>query len=137
MIGWLQKRFHKTPVITIDSSFSHQKDFIRFELSLRSIKLKIARERIWVHKDEVLDSIEVFEEDRMQFYSYTYKVMMEDDWVPLVRFDNWETGSHYDKYDENGSLMKQSPCTKKSLEEVARLVKEFRRNLLTMDISTL
>lgn len=101
------------------------------------MELRIAKERIWVRRDEILDSIEIFENDKMQFYSYTYKVLMEDDWVPLVRFDNWEIGSHYDKYDENGSLMKQSTCPRKSLGNVAELVKEFRRNLLTMDMSKL
>lgn len=99
--------------------------------------MKITKERIWIHRDEILDAIEVFEENKLQFYSYTYKVFMDNDWIPLVRFDNWEIGSHYDKFDENGSLVAQSTCPKKSLEDVARLAKEFRRNLVTMDISTL
>lgn len=99
--------------------------------------MKVARERIWIHKNEILDSIEVLEGNKVQFFSYTYKALLEGQWVPLVRFDNWEMGSHYDKYDENGSLLEQKPCSMKSLEDVARLVKEFRRNLLTMDISAL
>lgn len=99
--------------------------------------MRITKERIWVHKNEVLDSIEVLEGNKIQFFSYTYKVLSEGSWVPLVRFDDWEIGPHYDKYDENGSLLEQKPCPKKSLKEVARLVKEFRKNLLTMDISAL
>ncbi|UCD92739.1 MAG: hypothetical protein JSV43_02150 [Methanobacteriota archaeon] len=99
--------------------------------------MKIAKERIWIHKNEVLDSIEISEENKVQFFSYTYKVLSEGSWLPLVRFDNWEIGAHYDKYDENGSILEQKPCPKKSLKEVARLAKEFRRNLLTMDISSL
>jgi hypothetical protein len=99
--------------------------------------LKITRERIWIHRNEVVDSIEVQEEKKLEFYSYTYKILMDDAWIPLVRFDNWEIGSHFDKYDENGSLVAQQQCPKKSLNEVARLAKEFRRNLVTMDLSAL
>ncbi len=99
--------------------------------------MKAVRERIWIHRKEVLDSIEVFEKNKLEFYSYTYNVSIEGTWVPLVRFDNWEIGSHYDKYDENGSLISQKLCQQKALEDVAGLAKEFRRNLLTMDISTL
>jgi hypothetical protein len=100
-------------------------------------KLKIAKERVWIHRNEVVDAIEMYEEGKLEFYSYTYKVLIEDSWVPLVRFDNWEVGPHYDKYDENGSLVAQSSCPKKTLEEVAGLAKEFRRNLVTMDMATL
>jgi hypothetical protein len=99
--------------------------------------VKIEKERIWIHRNEVLDSIEVLEDNKVKFYSYTYKVFVEDSWVPLVRFDNWEIGPHYDKYDENGSLVEQKLCPKKSLDEVTKLAREFRHNLLTMDISTL
>ncbi|MCK4443456.1 MAG: hypothetical protein KAW09_02860 [Thermoplasmata archaeon] len=102
-----------------------------------TIDLKVTKERIWIHRNEILDAIEVFDETKLQFYSYTYKVYQDDRWIPLVRFDNWEMGSHYDKYDENGSLVAQNACPKKSLDEVARLAREFRRNLLTMEISTL
>ncbi len=99
--------------------------------------MKVTKERIWIHRNEILDAIEIRDEGKIQFYSYTYKVFQDDGWIPLVRFDNWEMGSHYDKYDENGSLVTQDLCPKKSLEEIASLAREFRRNLLTMEISTL
>ncbi|MFQ6061424.1 MAG: hypothetical protein ACE5KV_09080 [Thermoplasmata archaeon] len=99
--------------------------------------VKVIKNRIWIHRNEVLDALEVLENNKVRFYSYTYKAYMGGSWIPLLRFDNWEIGSHYDKYDENGSLVEQRPCPKKSLEEVAELAREFRRNLLTMDISGL
>jgi hypothetical protein len=100
-------------------------------------KVKITKERVWIHRNEVVDAIEMFEENKLKYYSYTYKVMTDDTWTPIIRFDNWEIGSHYDKYDENGSLVSQQPCQRRTLEEVAGLAKEFRRNLVTMDISKL
>ncbi len=100
-------------------------------------KLRITKERVWIHRNEVVDAIETFNENKLEFFSYTYKVMIEGSWVPIVRFDNWEIGSHYDKYDENGSLVTQQQCPKRTFGEVARLAKEFRRNLVTMDISAL
>ena len=100
-------------------------------------KLRIIKERVWIHRNEVVDAIETFNENKLEFFSYTYKIMIEGSWVPIIRFDNWEIGSHYDKYGENGSLVAQHQCPKRTLGEVARLAKEFRRNLVTMDISAL
>lgn len=99
--------------------------------------MQITKERVWIHRNEVVDSIEISEERKLEFFSYTYKVLIDGSWITLVRFDNWEIDSHFDKYDENGSLVSQQQCPRKTPEEVARLAKEFRRNLVTMDLSAL
>lgn len=136
MEHWLHKK-HKNESLSELRTVLHIKKvllpFSRFAVD----KLKITKERVWIHRNEVVDAIELYKESKLEFFSYTYKVLIDDSWVPLVRFDNWEIGPHYDKYDENGSLVAQNQCPKKTLEEVAELAKEFRRNLVTMDIATL
>jgi hypothetical protein len=125
---WLPQTVELCDIIRIENRFLHQERFN---------PLVAFSQRVWIHRNEVVDSYELSNENKLEFFSYTYKVQIEGNWIPLVRFDNWEIGSHFDKYDENGSLVTQKQCPERSLEDVARLAKEFRRNLVTMDISSL
>jgi uncharacterized FlgJ-related protein len=131
---WLPQTVELCDIIRIENRFLHQE---RFNPLVAFSQVRITKERVWIHRNEVVDSYELSNENKLEFFSYTYKVQIEGNWIPLVRFDNWEIGSHFDKYDENGSLVTQKQCPERSLEDVARLAKEFRRNLVTMDISSL
>ena len=98
---------------------------------------RVVRQRIWVRRDEVLDAVESYEGARRTFYSYTYKGQRGGAWVPSVRWDNWEGQDHVDRYDETGGLKDRTPWRDRPLPDVLKLVKMFRRNLLTMDLAGL
>lgn len=98
---------------------------------------RIVRQRIWIRKDEVLDSVEGFEGPRRAFYSYTYRTARDGTWIPTVRWDNWEGQDHMDRYDERGALKDRRPWRDRPLGDMLKLVKTFRRNLLTVDAEAL
>lgn len=98
---------------------------------------RVVRQRIWVRRDEVLDALEAFEGARRAFYSYTYRVQRDGAWIPTVRWDNWEGQDHVDRYDETGAPRDRLPWRERPLADVLKLVKMFRRNLLTMNLEEL
>ncbi len=98
---------------------------------------RVVRHRIWVRRDEVLDAVESFEGTRCTFYSYTYRTQRKDTWIPTVRWDNWEGQDHVDRYDEQGLLKDRTSSRERPLPDVLKLVKTFRKNLLTMDLAEL
>lgn len=98
---------------------------------------RIVRQRIWIRRDEVLDAIEAYEGNRRSYYGYTYRTMNGGSWVPSVRWDSWEGQDHVDRFDEAGVLKDRLPWRDRPLTDVLKLVKMFRRNLLTMDLSEL
>jgi hypothetical protein len=98
---------------------------------------RIVRQRFWVRRDEVLDALEAFEGTRRSFYGYTYRAQRDEAWLPTVRWDNWEGQDHVDRYDETGLLRDRLPWRDRPLADVLKLVKMFRRNLLTMDLAEL
>ena len=79
----------------------------------------------------------VLKGDRVRFFSYTYMVKDRGRWRPVVRWDNFQSQPHVDKYDENGGLIEQRPTMAKELKEVVNLVTIFRRNLMAMDLTEL
>lgn len=96
---------------------------------------RVVRQRIWLRKDEVLDALEAYDEGRRTYYSYTYRVRREATWSPLVRWDNWDGQDHADRYDEAGLHRQRTPTRERTLVEVLRIVKSFRRNLLSIDLA--
>ncbi len=98
---------------------------------------RVVRQRIWIRRDEVLDSVEAFEGARRTFYSYTYRTARAGAWIPTVRWDNWEGQDHVDRYDERGVLKDRTPGRERPLPDVLKFVKTFRRNILTMDLEAL
>lgn len=98
----------------------------------------IRKQRIWIHKNEILDTLEIEKEGKIKYFSYTYKIKgKHGKWIPAVRWDNLEQAPHVDRYDENNVLVEQKPCREKPLKEIIKLVTIFRRNLMTMDVSEL
>ncbi len=101
--------------------------------------MEIVKTRVWVHKEEVIDAVEIKEKGKIKFYSYTYKIMnKKGEWKPAIRWDNFEQEPHVDRYDATtAALIEQRECREKDLKDVVRLVTAFRRNLLAMDVSEL
>ena len=98
---------------------------------------KVVRQRFWVRRDEVLDAVEAFEGARRVFYSFTYRTGRDGVWIPTVRWDNWEGQDHVDRFDERGVLKDRGPWRDRPLPDVLKLIKMFRRNLPTMDLTEL
>ena len=100
--------------------------------------MQVVRRKVWIHRHELIDSLVVHEKSKIKFYCHTYMVDERGrGWRPYVRWDNWERQPHVDKFDANGALIEQRACNEKKLEEIIKLVKIFRKNLLTMDITQL
>lgn len=100
--------------------------------------MQVFRKKVWIHKREMIDSLVVKERAKVRFYCHTYMVKERGQgWRPYVRWDNWDGQPHVDKFDTNGALIEQRTCNEKRLEEIIKLVKIFRKNLLTMDIAQL
>ena len=98
---------------------------------------RVIRQRIWVRRDEVLDTVEAFEGSRPTFYSYTYRTLRDGAWIPSIRWDDWEGQDHADRYDEQGVRTDRASWRARPLADVLKLVKAFRRNLVTMDLEAL
>ena len=99
---------------------------------------EVTKERIWLHKDELLDSVRVLSDGKTRFYSYTYRLLgKKGHWRPAVRWDNQGQSPHIDNFDDKGNFLEQIPSRQKSLREVIKLVTIFRRNLLFMDLGEL
>ena len=99
--------------------------------------VRVVRQRIWVRRDELLDAVEAYEGTRRTFYSYTYRTQRDGNWIPTVRWDDWEGQDHVDRYDETGVLKDRTAWRPAILPDVLKLVKMFRRNLLTMNLGDL
>jgi len=95
------------------------------------------RQTVWLRKTERVDSLRIIRDGRVRFYSYTYRVKDRGRWKPVVRWDNYDSQPHVDKYDENGGLIEQRPAMAKELKEVVHLATIFRRNLMAMDLAEL
>jgi len=100
--------------------------------------MMILKQRTWIHKNELLESIIVTDSGKTKFYSHTYLVRDSSrGWIPYVKWDNWEGQPHADKYDGSGALTEQKSCGEQTTDDVLKLVKIFRKNLLAMELSKL
>jgi hypothetical protein len=100
--------------------------------------MKLTRQRTWVHRNEMVESIIVEDAGKIRFYSHTYLVRTKGrDWTPYVKWDNWDRQPHVDKFDGSGVMVEQKTCNEKNIEDVLKLVKIFRKNLLSMELSQL
>ncbi len=98
----------------------------------------ISKKRIWVHKNEAIDALEIFVNDRRKYYSFTYRQLNKNgQWRNLVRWDNHEVGPHVDRYGESSNLLEQEASGEKSLKDIVTLVSIYRQNLMAMDLSEL
>ena len=98
--------------------------------------MKAVKQRIWIHKNEVIDSIELYHKDKRKLYSITYKVAWKkNELLPVMRWDNLDHRPHIDKYDQSGNLIEQRPTREKSLKEIADLISLFRKNIISLDLS--
>ncbi|MEM3396184.1 MAG: hypothetical protein QW620_07325 [Thermoplasmata archaeon] len=97
--------------------------------------IEVFRQTIFIHRDEKLVLLEILEENKIKYFAYTYVAReRHGNWMPVVRWDNFENIPHVEKYDENGGLIERMETEHKTRNEVIQLVTTFRKNLLAMNL---
>jgi len=93
--------------------------------------------RYLISKDEMVESLEYLKNERVKYYIYSYKIMKRRRWVTLVRWDNLDSLDHIDIYDENGNYVRSEEFPKRSIDDLIKIVKTFRKNIIAMNIDNL
>ncbi len=93
--------------------------------------------RYLITKSEMVESMEYFAGERLKHYIYSYKVMKGRRWVTLVRWDNLDGMEHMDRYDENGNFVESREFPRRNFEDLVKIIKTFRRNIIAVDIDNL
>ena len=97
--------------------------------------LKIKRHVL--SKDEVVESLEYLVDRKTKYYIYSYKIRRGRKWITLLRFDNIDGLPHVDMYDENGNYMESREYQPRSFEDVVKIIRTFRKNIIAVDITSL
>lgn len=97
--------------------------------------MRIERRTDWISQEEKLVSLEITSFKQRLYYSYTYFVENGGEFLPLIRWDNFNKAPHIDVYEKAG--MKRHNSEEKTYLEVMKLVKMFRQNLPKVDLSKL
>ncbi len=93
--------------------------------------------RVFIAKGEIAEAMEYYENDRLKYYIYSYKIKNGKRWYPLVRWDNIGGIEHMDIYNENGNFVEDKEFPKRKFEDILRLIKTFRKSIIAMDISNI
>ena len=100
--------------------------------------MEILKQQFLLSLRERFDILEIRNRHRLTYYSYTYRLTDKfGHFRPIIRWDNFGGQHHYDIYDSNQHLVSQKNCEYKNSSEILRLVKIFKHNLVTMDLSQL
>jgi hypothetical protein len=100
--------------------------------------MEIVKRQIMLSKRERFDILEIRNRSRISYFSYTYRIFDKTGNIrPIIRWDNFDGQVHYETFDSYNRLFKQEPCDFKDYKEILQLVKIFKHNLATMDISHL
>ena len=93
--------------------------------------------RYLITKSEMVESMEYYSGGRLRYYIYSYKVMKGRRWITLVRWDNLDGMDHMDRYDENGNFMESREFPRRNFEDLVKIIRTFRRNIIAVDVENL
>ncbi len=93
--------------------------------------------RVFIARGEIAESMEYYENEKLKYYIYSYKVKNGRRCYPLVRWDNIGGIEHMDIYNENGNFVRDKEFPRRSFEEILKLIKTFRKSIIAMDISNI
>ncbi len=93
--------------------------------------------RYVISKDEVVESMEYHDGNRMKYYIYSYKIRKGRKLITLVRLDNLDGMEHMDIYDETGNFVETKEFPRKNFNDFVKIVKTFRKNIIAVDITNL
>ncbi len=91
--------------------------------------------KVLISRGEMIESLEYHDSKKMKFYIYSYKILKGRRWITIARWDNLDGMEHMDIYDENGNYMETKDFPKRKFEDIVKIVKTFRRNIIAMDLS--
>jgi hypothetical protein len=99
-------------------------------------KMQILKDIVWLFPHERVDILEIYKGKKMVFYNYSYRIEnASGEWVSRVIWHNFDQLPHFDIYDQNEKLILTREQEAKSITEIVKLVKVFRKNLMNMDLS--
>ena len=90
-----------------------------------------------ISRGEMLESLEYSTKNKLKFYIYSYKILRGRKWITLARWDNMDGMEHMDIYDENGNYLESREFPKRSFEDIVKIVKTFRRNIIAVDLTNI
>ncbi len=93
--------------------------------------------KILISRGEMIESLEYYDLRKLKFYIYSYKIFKGRKWITITRWDNLDGMEHMDIYDENGNYIETREFPKRNFEDIVKLIKTFRRNIIAMDLSNL
>jgi hypothetical protein len=94
----------------------------------------VRNELYWVSETDYLDSLEVFVDDRLAYYSRTYRYLDDQDREnTLMRWDNFQENHRQYSYFAN-SVREVRGSRYRPKEEIIRLVETFRRNIVQIEL---
>ncbi len=93
--------------------------------------------RYLITKSEMVESMEYYAGGRLKYYIYSYKVMKGRRWITLVRWDNLDGMDHMDRYDENGNFVESREFPRRNFDDLVKIIKTFRRNIIAVDVENL
>jgi hypothetical protein len=96
--------------------------------------MQVRNELYWVSETDFLDSLEVFVDDSLAYYSRTYRYLDEQDREnTLMRWDNFQ--EKHRQYSYFGNAVKEVRESRyRPKEEIIRLVETFRRNITAIEL---
>ena len=85
----------------------------------------------------MIESMEYFKVKKLKFYIYSYKILKGRKWITIARWDNLDGMEHMDIYDENGNYVESRDFPKRNFDDIVKIVKTFRRNIIAVDLSNI
>lgn len=98
--------------------------------------MDIIKDTLWLFASERIKVLEIYKNKKLMFYNYSYQIQNRKGiWVSRIVWHNFEQISHYDVFDESGKLIMNQDQEPRSINEIVRLVRIFRKNLMNMDLT--
>lgn len=98
--------------------------------------MEIIRDTLWLFPTERISVLEIYKKSKMMFYSYSYQIADSGgNWQDRVVWHNFEQRPHYDIFDEGGKLIVHQELPQINVNDILKLVRIFRKNLMNMDLT--
>jgi len=93
--------------------------------------------RYVITKNEIVEALEYMKGEKLKYYIYSYKISRGRKWITLARWDNIDGIEHMDIYDENGNLMDTREFAWRKFDDIVKIIKTFRKNIIVVDVNNL
>jgi hypothetical protein len=100
--------------------------------------MDILKDLLCLFPKERIKILEIYKSKKLVFYNYSYQIgNSKGEWESKIVWHNFEQLPHYDIFDKGGKLIVHQEQEPKSIDEIVKLVKVFRKNLMNMDMTQL